>query len=218
MSIESMSLFAKYVMDDKLLFNQYVYAFFDNVDKTDGSFLFDGSPATDYADTIASDAFDAEVVNVGCMAVKLLHVWMWIVHKLYEALKQCDIDIPENYGAIDEAAALWEGGMLFDLTEELGPKFGQQRMNGMTYLNRQIIDRFKSAQAYFQDENNSCKSKNTMGELRIIVKETVSYMTAVLIQQLIDAMVGEFNVVKTCQLISFILIFICCVPYAIFTV
>jgi hypothetical protein len=197
MSIKSMSVYAKYSMDDELLFNQYVYALYDDIDKTDGSFLFDGHPATEYAHTIASDAFDARVINVGCMAVKVLHVWMWIVHKLNEAVQQCDADIPENFGAIDEAASLWEGGLLFDMAEELGPKFGHIEMDGMTYLNRQIIDRFNSAQEYHKDKTNSCKSKNALGALRIIVKEIVSYMTAVLIQQLIDAMVGKLNMLRT---------------------
>ena len=207
MSIESMSVYAKYRMDDELLFNQYVYALYDDVDKTDGSFVFDGRPATEYAHTIASDAFDAEFINIGCMAVKVLHVWMWIVHKLNVAVQQCDSDIPENYGAIDEAATLWEGGLLFDMTEELGPKFGHQQMNGMTYLNRQIIDRFKSAQAYHLDKTNSCKSKNALGGLRIIVKEIVSFMSAVLIQQLIDTMVGKLNIPRPYRVYAF---FPCC--------
>jgi len=193
MSIKSMSLYAKYRMDDELLFNQYVYALYDDVDKTDGSFMFDGRPATEYAHTIATDAFDAEIINTGCLAVKVLHVWMWIVHKLQLAVQQCDEGVPENYGAIDEAATLWESGLLFQMAENLGPRFGHQQMNGMTYLNRQIIDRLNSAQVYHQDKANSCQSKNALGGLRVIVKEIVSYMTAVLIQKLIVAMVDYPN-------------------------
>ncbi len=192
-SIEAMSLYAKFRMDDELLFNQYVYALYDDVDKTDGSFMFNGNPATEYAHTIVNDAFDAGIINTGCLAVKVLHVWMYIAHKLQLAVQQCDEGVPENYGAIDEAAALWESGLLFEMAEELGPKFGHEQMKGMTYLNRQIIDRFNSAQEYHQDKANSCQSKNALGGLRIIVKEIVSYMTAVLIQQLIFAMVGELN-------------------------
>ena len=193
MSVKSMSLNAKYRMDDMLLFQQYVYALYDDVDKTDGSFMFDSRPATEYAHTIVNDAFDAGIINTGCLGVKVLHVWMWIVYKLQLAVEQCDEGIPENYGAIDEAVTLWESGMLFDMAEDLGPRFGHKQMNGMTYLNRQIIDRFKKAQVYHQDTSNSCKSENESGGLRIIVKEIVSYMTAVLIQQLIFAMVGKLN-------------------------
>jgi len=218
MSIKSMSVYAKYRMDDELLFNQYVYALYDDVDKTDGSFLFDGRPAKEYAHIIASDAFEAKVINIGCMAVKVLHVWMWIVHKLHGAVQQCDADIPENFGAIDEAASLWEGGLLFDMAEELGPKFGHKPMNGMTYLNRQIIDRFKKAQEYHKDKTNSCKSKNALGGLRIIVKEIVSYMTAVLIQQLINVMVGKLNILTRSEYIhSFRVAYYCCLPCAIFS-
>ena len=118
---------------------------------------------------------------------------MWIVHKLQLAVQQCDEGVPENYGAIDEAATLWESGLLFQMAENLGPRFGHQQMNGMTYLNRQIIDRLNSAQVYHQDKANSCQSKNALGGLRVIVKEIVSYMTAVLIQKLIVAMVGKLN-------------------------
>ena len=192
-SIESMSLDARFGMGDELLFNQYIYALYDDVDKTDGSFLFNGHPATQYAHTIVNDAFDAGIINTGCLGVKVLHIWMYIVHKLQRAVQQCDEGIPENYGALDEAATLWESGLLFEMAEELGPKFGHQQIHGMTYLNRQIIDRFKSAQEYFQDKTNSCQSKNALGGLRIIVRGIVSYMTAVLIQQLIFVMVGESN-------------------------
>ena len=44
LSIKSMSLSAKLAMADELQFNQYVYALQDSVDKTDGSFVFDGRP------------------------------------------------------------------------------------------------------------------------------------------------------------------------------
>ena len=58
LTIESMSLNAK---SDEILFNQYVSALSDGVDKIEGSFLFDGKPAVEYANTITMDAFDTSV-------------------------------------------------------------------------------------------------------------------------------------------------------------
>jgi hypothetical protein len=79
-TIESMSLFAKYAMSDELQLNQYIYALQDGVDLSDGSLLFDNKPASEYANTITSDAFDVSS-GLGCRSMKVLNVWMWIVHK-----------------------------------------------------------------------------------------------------------------------------------------
>ena len=80
LTIESMSLDAKYVMLDELQFHQYIYALQDGVDVTDGSILFDSKPATEYANTITKDALDTNI-RLGCQSVKVLNIWMWIVHK-----------------------------------------------------------------------------------------------------------------------------------------
>ncbi len=61
LTIQSMSINAKSAMSDELLFNQYIVALSDGVEKTDGSFLFDDKPATQYADTITSDALKTSV-------------------------------------------------------------------------------------------------------------------------------------------------------------
>lgn len=80
LTIESMSLDAKYVMSDELQFHQYIYALQDGLDATDGSILFDGKLATEYANTITSDALETNIV-LGCQSIKVLNIWMWIVHK-----------------------------------------------------------------------------------------------------------------------------------------
>ncbi len=80
LSIEAMSATAKFVMNDELQLNQYVYALQDGVDKTDSSLLFDNKPATEYANTITSDALDTSTA-LACRSVKVLNIWMWIVHK-----------------------------------------------------------------------------------------------------------------------------------------
>jgi hypothetical protein len=68
-SLQSLSLTAKDVMSNEVLFNQYVYSFVDDVDKTDGSLLFDQLPAQEYGNTIISDAIDDNVA-LGCLSVK----------------------------------------------------------------------------------------------------------------------------------------------------
>jgi hypothetical protein len=71
-TLQSLSLTAKDVMSNEILFNQFIYAFFDEVDKTDGSLLFDGSPAVEYGNTIVSDAIDNNIA-LGCLSVKGKH-------------------------------------------------------------------------------------------------------------------------------------------------
>lgn len=189
LTIKSMSTSAKFAMTDQLQFNQYVFALQDSVDKTDGSLLFDGKPATEYANTITSDAIDTSTA-LGCQSVKSLNIWMWTVHKLNGAVDACRFTDPTNFGALDEAAALWDGGGLFEMAEELGPKFGHDDIGGMSFLNRQIVDRLIKARNIIGTVNK-CDDQQVR-DMRINVKEIVSYMTAVLMQTLIDSMlVGE---------------------------
>lgn len=87
-TIESMSLFAKYAMADELQLNQYIYALQDGADLTDGSLLFDNKPASEYANTITSDALDVSPA-LGCQSLKVHNIWMWIVHKLNSMINSC---------------------------------------------------------------------------------------------------------------------------------
>jgi hypothetical protein len=54
-------------MSNEVLFNQYVYSFMDDVDKTYGPLLFDQLLAVEHNNT--SDAIDENVV-LGCLSVK----------------------------------------------------------------------------------------------------------------------------------------------------
>ena len=189
-SLKSMSLAGKQSLIDELVFNQYVYALHDDVDLSDGSLQFDDRPATDYADTITGDALETNI-PLGCESVKILNVWMWIVHKLNEAVQECKAaEKTENYRPLDEAAALWESGLLFEMAEQLGPKFGHGTISDMIYLNRMIVDRLVAGSNIISKNNNVCSERDAL-DLRIITKETISYMTAVLIQGMIDAVFGE---------------------------
>ena len=189
-SLKSMSLAGKRSMVEELHFNQYIYALHDDVDLSDGSLLFDDRPATDYANTITSDALETNI-PLGCESAKILNVWMWIVHKLNESVQECKATRKtENYRPLDEAAALWESGLLFEMAEQLGPKFGHGNINEMIYLNRMIVDRLVAGRDIIAMNNNNCSEQDTL-DLRIITKETISYMTAVLIQGMIDAVFGE---------------------------
>jgi len=197
-TIEEMSINGKYVMKDELQFNQYVYALQDSVDKTAGVFLFDNEPATEYADTIVSDAMEMSI-DLGCRAVKVLNIWMWIVHHLNTAVDECrSPNNDSNNGHIDEAAALWEGSQLFAMAQRLGPSFGHAQIDGFTYLNREIVSRFVKARDIVSKTNNQCTDAD-IHDLRITVKETVSFMTAVLIQEIIDAMLSDTTTIKTKQ-------------------
>lgn len=78
------------------------------------------------------------------------------------------------------------------MAEELGPRFSHGQDGGMTFLNRKIVDRFTEARAIASNGGTSC-SNSDVHDLRRIVKETVSYMTAILIQSLIDSLLGELS-------------------------
>ena len=91
------------------------------------------------------------------------------------------------------------------MAEDLGPKFGHSQDGGMTFLNREIVDRLKKARDVIFNTDNTCSAAD-VHDLRIIVRETISYMTAVLIQKLIDSMViGE-------RLSRIIVVFLFCLP------
>jgi hypothetical protein len=68
-TLQSLFLTAKDFMSNEVLFNQYVYSFMDDVDKTYGPLLFDQLPAVEHRNTITSDAIDENVV-LGCLSVK----------------------------------------------------------------------------------------------------------------------------------------------------
>ena len=139
LTLESLSLSAQDVMTDEVLFNQYVYSFIDDIDKTDGSLLFDKLPAVEYSNTIISDAIDNNIA-LGCMSVKskslcchfqllrflfskfllsfssllVLSLWMFVVHKLNDSIQECKVGDASKYGSIDEAAAFWIGSVSED--------------------------------------------------------------------------------------------------------
>ena len=59
-------------MPNEVLFNQFVYTFFEKVDKTIVSPCFDGSPGVEYDNVIVSIAVDSNIV-LGFVSVKGKH-------------------------------------------------------------------------------------------------------------------------------------------------
>lgn len=127
-------------------------------------------------------------------------MWMWVVHKLNQSIEECKAGDPDKYRSIDEAAAVWignvsdfdEGGLLYELAEQLGQYFSQKDGDNMTTLNREIISRLNFARATYFVDSTRCKADgNAVKILRKLVKEIISYMTAVIIQGLIHSMLGK---------------------------
>jgi hypothetical protein len=127
-------------------------------------------------------------------------MWMWVIHKLNDSIEECKAGDSSQFGSIDKAAAFWigsvsaddNGGLLYELAEQLGEQFSHKEGEYMTTLNREIISRLNLAQAtYFVNSNRCTTDANAVSELRKIVKEITSYMTAVLIQGFIHSMIGE---------------------------
>ncbi|KAL7522638.1 hypothetical protein ACHAWX_007338 [Stephanocyclus meneghinianus] len=100
----------------------------------------------------------------------------------------------------DLLAAVWignasvsdEGSFLYELAEQLGPYFSQKDGDYMATLNSEIISRLNLAQTTFFVDSTRCKTDgNSVKMLRKLVKEIVSYMTAVIIQGFIHSMLEE---------------------------
>ncbi len=107
-TIESMSLLAKYAMADELQLHQYVYALQDGADISDGTLLFDNKPASEYGNTITNDALDVSP-TLGCQSLKVHNIWMWIIHKLNSMITACKsidetINNSDQKGLIDEVS------------------------------------------------------------------------------------------------------------------
>lgn len=128
---------------------------------------------------------------------------MWVVHKLNDAIEECKEGDASKYGSIDKAAAFWigdtsannNGGLLYALAEQMGEQFSHKDAGDeyMTTLNREIISRLNLAQTTYFVNNGRCTTdSNAVKELRKLVKETISYMTALLIQGFIHSMLGAY--------------------------
>jgi hypothetical protein len=126
---------------------------------------------------------------------------MWVVHKLNDSIEECRTGDASTYGSTDKAAAFWigrvsdvdNGGLLYELAETLGEQFSHTDGESMTTLNREIISRLNLAQTtYFVNSSKCTTDSNAVTELRKLVKEITSYMTAVLIQGFIHSMVGKW--------------------------
>jgi hypothetical protein len=130
---------------------------------------------------------------------------MWVVHKLNDSIEECRVGDSSLYGSIDEAAAFWigsmsgdqMGGVLYELAEMLEDQFSRKNNEYRTTLNREIMTRMTLAQTTYFVNNSRCKTDdNAVNALRKLVKEIISYMTAVLIQGFIHSMLGTYTSFK----------------------
>lgn len=183
-------------MADEPLFNIFRYALQDD----QGQFL--GQEVGLYADTLVSEAFDntnPTSQTIAAEAVVVYNVWMYLVHELYQTLRQCKnkaIVDTDGIHSIDEAAAYWigdgqvtgdaeQGHLLYALAEQMGEKFGLDE-SGQSRTNTNILRLFNQAKLEFSAPTACSDNPDTFPKLSQIVNRIVSWMTVPLIQGLIS--------------------------------
>lgn len=195
-SLQSFSTDAPTDMADEPLYNIFRYALQDD----QGNFR--GQEAGLYADTLVKEAFDntnPSSQTLAAEAVVVYNVWMYLVHELYQTLRQCknkQIVDTDGIHSIDEAAAYWigdgqvtgdaeQGHLLYALAEQMGEKFGLDE-TGQSRTNTNILRLFNQAKLEFSAPTACSDNPDTFPKLSQIVNRIVSWATVPLMQGLIS--------------------------------
>ena len=183
-------------MNEDPVFNTFLYAL---QDKT-GSFM--GAKVSSYADSFVNKVFNEGTVAKD--AAVALNLWMVIVHKLYQAVRDCKSNMEDsNYDAggvlsLDEAVAFWigesqmtgdpySGHLLYALAEDMGARFNQDE-SGQSEVNKKVLTLFNEAKDQITFSNACTVTSNTSEKLKHIVDSMVSVMVIPLMQSLIHFM------------------------------
>jgi hypothetical protein len=185
-------------MVDEPLMNLYVYSL------QDGSGLFMGNVARQYADSIVRESFNSkslETKTLASEAAVALNVWMYLAHILHKALRDCKNGLmtdKDGAHAIDEAVAYWigdgqitgsseRGHLLYALAEEMGEEF-QMDLQGQVRTNTNILRLFHQAKIELSLPDACSADPGTFGRIYHIVNKIISQMTIPLLQALIHNM------------------------------
>jgi len=161
-TLQSLSLTAEDEMNDNPFYHMFRYAFWDlgYNREGEGDGLFDGSPVESYADTVVQDLFALHLPAIESDAALVMNVWMASVNGIFEAMAKCrEHDSDSAIAALDKAAALWvganqeegsneKGHLLYNLAENAGERFDQDR--GETEVNTQVMNGFVELQMALQ--------------------------------------------------------------------
>ena len=194
-SLAGFSTTATLQMMDEPVFNIFRFA----LRGEDGLFL--GNEDRLYADSVVNDAFQITTPAARTVAVEAMvaiNLWMYLVHELFQTLKNCKngmIADTDGIHSIDEAVAYWigdgqiagdseRGHLLYALAEEMGENF-QNEVGGQARSNKNILRLFNEAKNVVGLPNACRGDPETYPRLRMIINDIVSQMTIPLVQGLI---------------------------------
>lgn len=189
-SLSSLSTAALSVMKNDALFSFFVAALFDDDDFENQE---RGEETFSYADTIIRLALDPRKGNSQTLAsdaTVALSLFMAIVHRLYDSVRQCRQQ-GDAVSFIDSAVALWigreqaEGGydsgwMMYALAQKASQLYGVAE--GEAQVNTRLMDLFNEAQS----EAKSCSSNGgDFSQLRLVVETIISTLSKSILQRLL---------------------------------
>jgi hypothetical protein len=186
-SLSSLSTAALSVMKNDALFSFFVAALFDDDD-------FESQTETfSYADTIIGLALDPRKGNSPTLAsdaTVVLSLFMVIVHRLYDSVRQCKQQ-GDAVSFIDSAVALWigreqaegrydSGWMMYAQAQRASQLYGVAE--GEAQVNKRLMDLFIEAQT----EAKSCSSNGgDFSQLRLVVETIIRVLSTSLLQRLL---------------------------------
>lgn len=195
-TLAGLSLNALPDMAQDALYNIFRHTFFligrDIEGETAGN--FDQKPVQEYANTLVNDLFALKVAHIETEAALILNVWMAIVHRLYNVMRECRTqDTGAMNAAIDQAAALWigadqpegandQGNMLYNLAQVGGQRFNQA--NGEAEANVKVLGAMNDIQQKISGGTCDGGDQGYL-EMRYAVNQLIDYMTIPLVQILI---------------------------------
>eukprot|EP00529_Nitzschia_sp_RCC80_P009220 CAMPEP_0113473526 /NCGR_PEP_ID=MMETSP0014_2-20120614/18092_1 /TAXON_ID=2857 /ORGANISM="Nitzschia sp." /LENGTH=2243 /DNA_ID=CAMNT_0000366301 /DNA_START=471 /DNA_END=7202 /DNA_ORIENTATION=+ /assembly_acc=CAM_ASM_000159 len=188
-SLGAMSTRASQSMSDDLMFNIFKYALYDDVDLENTAAEFF------YADDVVMEGLqDGSDKKLAAEATVILNIWMMIVHRLYAAVRSCDIgDAPT--ALIDSSVALWlgkeqaegkfdNGWMLYGIGQSSMKFYGFAE--GEAPVNTKLMSLFNEAQSIAR---NCPQTTDSSTLLRAMVHDITRNLTKPLIMSLLFHMV-----------------------------
>ena len=202
-SLASLSSGAKDILKDDPMFSYFEYGF-ERLGQKEGHGRgnYGSGPAHEYAHTFVSDLLQYSHGKSVILASLVLHIWMYVVHYLYEFLRSCKKrDRDGMLHALDVAAALWigttdsqdgpnsSGYSLYRLAEEVQAYF-EHTGNGSTGgtasgANHRFLSMLQSFQTQ-ADISGMCARDEGHTQYRLLIRQTIGYATVPLVQSLVN--------------------------------
>uniref|UniRef100_A0A7S4AQH0 Uncharacterized protein n=1 Tax=Pseudo-nitzschia australis TaxID=44445 RepID=A0A7S4AQH0_9STRA len=200
-SLASLSTLASRAMSDDPMFNIYKYALYEDSDLETSS--GEQQQQFSYADDVVMEALtNGNDAKLAAESTVILQIFMVITHKLYSAVRVCDMgNSPES--EIDSAVALWlgtnqgegkfeDGWMMYSIAQSVQKFFGYTEEEAP--VNTRLMSLFLQAQTAAKgcaDDNGSTsdgslkRPSHESSKLRYLSQEIIRSMTEPLIKSLL---------------------------------